>query len=525
MAPLGSRLGHCLRTVAAGAHAPRPGLAGDRCAGTGPSGVQTTATIVVETPHPSEGASTRPGAPVSRRPANVLVGVWLAGVAVGLCSLFAGVWRLSRVASGARLVEGRWGGHVCAIASLLGLKRTVQFRETTQPALLVTWGARRAEVLLPAGAASWTAQRIRVVVAHELAHVRRGDWPIQLLGELLRVVYWFHPLAWLACGQLRQESERACDDVVLGLGIARTEYAAQLVALARTFNARRSAPRLALAVAHPSTLQRRIRAMLNLQLDRRPLSLVSRLCGTLIILLAAAPIAAIGGQAGATVSGTVTDPTGRAIPGVNLTLANPSLDFKVQATTNAAGAFEVPVIAGTYQLEARHPGFAMQSQRVTLGAGQHADQSMVLKIGSLQETVTVAGGPATDAPSPRQAQRPIQQCTPSSAGGQIVPPMKILDVRPILSCRRHGRDHAHRSARGPHRRERHRRVRPRHRAGRTGAGAVGNHRRAAVGVHADAAQLRAGGGHDVRHCHLSADAMSRCARSSRASSRCRPWRR
>ena len=175
--------------------------------------------------------------------------------------------------------------------------------------------------------------------------------------------------------------------------------------------------------------------MLNLQLDRRPLSLVSRLCGTLVILLAAAPIAAIGGQAGATVSGTVTDPAGRPIPGVHLTLANPSQDFKVLATTDASGMFEVPVIAGTYQLEARHPGFAMQTQRVTLAAGDHVDQSVVLSIGSLRETITVTGGPASDAPapspSPRRAQRPIQQCTPSSAGGQLVPPLKILDVRPV----------------------------------------------------------------------------------------------
>ena len=401
-----------------------------------PSGVQTTATIVgVETPDRSEGTSSRPSSPAFQGAANVLAGVWLAGAAAGMCSLFAGVWRLSRVASGARLVEGQWAGHVCVISSMLGLQRTVRFRETTEPALLVTWGARRAEVLLPAGAASWHAPRIRVVVAHELAHVRRGDWAIQLLGELLRVVYWFHPLAWLVCGQLRHESERACDDVVLGLGIARTVYAAQLVELARSFSVRRSAPLPALAIAHPSTLQRRIRAMLNLQLDRRPLSLVSRLCGTLVILLAAAPIAAIGGQAGATVSGTVTDPAGRPIPGVHLTLANPSQDFKVLATTDASGTFEVPVIAGTYQLEARHPGFAMQTQRVTLAAGDHVDQSVVLSIGSLRETITVTGGPASDAPapspSPRRAQRPIQQCTPSSAGGQLVPPLKILDVRPV----------------------------------------------------------------------------------------------
>lgn len=394
--------------------------------------VHTTENLVVHgAPDTVPEAAARVGSPALWPPDRVLVGLWLLGIAAGLSSLVAGVWRLSRVAAGARVVEGEWAAHARAISSALGLRTRVTFRETTQPGLLVTWGSRRPEVLLPTGAAAWPAQRIRIVVAHELAHVRRGDWSIQLLGELLRIVYWFNPLAWLACRHLRQEGERASDDVVLGLGIARTDYASQLVDLARTFIGRRFAAVPALGIAHTSSLQRRIRAMLNVQLDRRPLSPVSRLLGALIMLLAAVPIAAVG-QAGATASGIVTDPTGRAIPNVNLTLASTTLDLKVQAKTDETGAFEVPVIAGTYRIEARHPGFATQSQAITLAAGERVQRTMVLQIGSLRETINVAdGGQSVEVTSAQRRARPASECTPSAAGGQIVPPMKVLDVRPI----------------------------------------------------------------------------------------------
>jgi beta-lactamase regulating signal transducer with metallopeptidase domain len=396
--------------------------------------VETSETIVgADAPRAQQGPAARVSPWPSWPAATVLAVLWLLGAAVGLSSLLVGARRLSRIAATAREIDGEWAGQARTISSALGLQLPVRFRETTQPALLVTWGARRAEVLLPAGAATWPAERIRIVVAHELAHVRRGDWPIQLLAEVLRVVYWFHPLAWLACRRLRQESERASDDIVLGLGIARTVYASQLVDLARTFIGRTPAPAPALAIAQPSTLQRRIRAMLNVQLDRRPLSPVSRLGGALLMLLATAPIAAIGGQAAGTVSGTVTDPTGRGIPGVSLTLVNGSLDLKVQAKTDAAGAFEVPVIAGTYQLEARHPGFAVQSQPVTLAAGEQVQRALVLQIGSLRETINVVGGGpvASSAPAAPRARPAAKECTASAAGGRIGPPMKIRDVRPI----------------------------------------------------------------------------------------------
>ena len=364
---------------------------------------------------------------------DMLVRIWFAGTALGVISLLAGLGRLSRITRGGRVVEGEWQTQAADLAQAMGLRATVAFRETSQPGVLVTWRARRPVVLLPEGAASWPADRIRIVAAHELAHVRRGDWPVQLAGEILRVLYWFHPLAWLACRQLREESEYACDDAVLALGIARTEYATELVELARAFNRPASGWLPASAIARSSTLQRRIRAMLTVNLDRRPLSRFTRQCGVGLMLLATVPIAAVGRQSSATVSGTVTDPSGRAVAGVAVTLANASGDLAVEIKTNQDGAFSVPVTAGTYQLQARHPGFAVHGEQLTLADGAHVQRSLGLRLGTIRESVTVAGGGSTiDSQPPRRAQQPApRECTPSGAGGRIVPPLKVTDVHPI----------------------------------------------------------------------------------------------
>jgi beta-lactamase regulating signal transducer with metallopeptidase domain len=98
----------------------------------------------------------------------------------------------------------------------------------------LTWGFLRPVVLLPRSAEEWPVHRVRVVLSHELSHVARHDWMLQIAAELVRGFYWFHPLAWVAAHNLRQESERACDDSVLNCGIEASEYAGQLLDLART---------------------------------------------------------------------------------------------------------------------------------------------------------------------------------------------------------------------------------------------------------------------------------------------------
>ena len=125
----------------------------------------------------------------------------------------------------------------------------------------------------------------------------------------MRAINWFNPLFWMACARLRQESEHASDDIVLDLGIARTSYASHLVDLARAFSAHGRTWLPAPSIARPSTLERRVRAMLNPQTDRRPQSMVRRLAVALVLIALALPIASrVAGSRAP--SGTVTDPSG-----------------------------------------------------------------------------------------------------------------------------------------------------------------------------------------------------------------------
>jgi beta-lactamase regulating signal transducer with metallopeptidase domain len=90
----------------------------------------------------------------------------------------------------------------------------------------------RPALLLPAGAEDWPDQRLRVVLHHELAHVQRNDWMIQIIAELVRAAYWFNPICWMTIRRLVRESEHACDDMALNCGISGNDYAEQLLAVA-----------------------------------------------------------------------------------------------------------------------------------------------------------------------------------------------------------------------------------------------------------------------------------------------------
>ena len=87
-------------------------------------------------------------------------------------------------------------------------------------------------LLVPAEAEAWPDERRRLVLLHELAHVRRWDWLTQLVAHVACAMYWFNPLVWLAARQMRIERERACDDLVLASGAKASDYAQELLALA-----------------------------------------------------------------------------------------------------------------------------------------------------------------------------------------------------------------------------------------------------------------------------------------------------
>jgi hypothetical protein len=134
------------------------------------------------------------------------------------------------------------------------------------------FGVFRPTVLIPAGADDWPEQRRRVVLLHELAHVKRRDCLTQLLAQLACVVYWFNPPAWLVARQLRIERERACDDLVLTAGQRPSEYADHLLEMVRTLRSRACPSFAAVAMAKKSNFEHRLLAILDAARPRQTLT-------------------------------------------------------------------------------------------------------------------------------------------------------------------------------------------------------------------------------------------------------------
>ena len=313
--------------------------------------------------------------------------------------------------------------------------------QSDHPSLLVTWGWRRPRILLPAGAPAWPDERIRVVLAHELAHVVRGDWVVQLAAEALRAAYWFNPLVWVACRRLRVESECACDDAVLAQGIDAPDYAAHLLALARQLRSPGQPPLPAPAMARPSSLEGRVRAMLNDDLNRRPASRRARLA--VAAALVALTLGVAGARAGAqfyALTGTAFDSTHRVLPGVRLVLTNGATGAKHEVRTDPAGRFEfVGLPPADYVLESSLAGFA--PLRDALRVEGDTTRDLQLTVGTLQETITVSSrrcrGRASTSATRSDATTPDAGLPRSPIDrARSVPRVRPAEPRAAISCRR-----------------------------------------------------------------------------------------
>ena len=199
---------------------------------------------------------------------DVLPLVWGNGVLLLLINLAIGTLRVGRFNAAARPVtDSTLQPLVNELRQRLGLKRPVEIREHPGQFVPLTLGVFRPVVVLPRQARDWTDRLKRMVLLHELAHVRRRDVAYQWLGRLACAFYWFHPLAWWGLRNLRQEREQACDDLVIHCGERATEYAEDLVSVATQFQSQRGLAG-AMAMARPGNLEGRMRSMFDTDVVR-----------------------------------------------------------------------------------------------------------------------------------------------------------------------------------------------------------------------------------------------------------------
>lgn len=154
----------------------------------------------------------------------------------------------------------------------LGVRRRVRLLIHSERTIPVVWGIIRIRLLLPESARTWSDEQLQSVLLHELGHIKRGDAMTQLLAQLACALHWFNPAVWFASWRMHVERERACDDLVLASGVKPSAYAEHLLDVATRLSPAKWTQACGLAMARKSSLEGRLRAVLNKRRNRRSVS-------------------------------------------------------------------------------------------------------------------------------------------------------------------------------------------------------------------------------------------------------------
>lgn len=220
-------------------------------------------------------------------PASVLA-LWLAVAILSIAPFIAGIIAVARLRRRANtFADSDLQPLAACLAQTLALKRPARLLRAPTGSMPMATGFLRPAVFLPEDALAWTEEKRRVVLLHELAHVKRRDCLTHAIARTATALHWFNPLAWLALRQLRIEREHACDDLVLAAGERPSAYAENLLEIARTLRADTITAAAAITMAQKSQLEGRLLAVLDGARNRGRVTkrlLAASILGTILVL-------------------------------------------------------------------------------------------------------------------------------------------------------------------------------------------------------------------------------------------------
>jgi beta-lactamase regulating signal transducer with metallopeptidase domain len=319
---------------------------------------------------------------------TVIAVIWILGSSFVAVGYAIRIRRFARLLESAEAPPRSISTMVTRLANQSGLRRVPDVLMTHSAVPPLVWSMRgRPRLILPSVLFAQLSESAQAtIVAHELAHVGRRDYLVRFLELAATTVFWWHPVVWFACSQLRDLEEQCCDSRALELvpNQART-YASALVDTLEYLSAnRRVFVPLPTAVHSTGSLNRRIRMLAQ--------NRTGRLSTTSILFIAAISayplVVAVAGDseqpnkadstsqksapaAAAVLSGRVTNEAGEALAGARVRVAIPAIDMrfvdsqpnlkKLETKTGANGEYrlEIPEITKPtiVSIDAMQPGY------------------------------------------------------------------------------------------------------------------------------------------------------------------------
>ena len=148
-----------------------------------------------------------------------IVVLWFLGIVVMSLRFLGGLAYIQRLRHRHHVpLDDGWQHRLNELSDLLHIRRTVQLVESTLVQVPMVVGYLKPMILLPIGAVNGlSAQQVEAILAHELAHISRHDYLINIIQSVLDVLFFYHPAVWWMSNTIRTEREHCCDDIALRL--------------------------------------------------------------------------------------------------------------------------------------------------------------------------------------------------------------------------------------------------------------------------------------------------------------------
>lgn len=149
----------------------------------------------------------------------IIVVLWLLGVMVLSLRFLGGIAYLERLKhSQNRPLEALWQQKMNSIKASVGVQQSIQLLESALIKVPMVVGYLKPIILLPVGTVNaLSTAEVEAILAHELAHIRRNDYLINLVQSVIDVLFFYHPAVWWMSNTVRAERENCCDDLALSV--------------------------------------------------------------------------------------------------------------------------------------------------------------------------------------------------------------------------------------------------------------------------------------------------------------------
>ncbi|WP_343667798.1 M56 family metallopeptidase [Chitinophaga sp.] len=163
----------------------------------------------------------------------VLVALYVTGVAVMSIKLIMDLVQLKQIRNKQVLpIDTAWEKHLERLAAQLRIPRKVQLLISTHIQVPVMIGFLKPLILLPVAMFNnLTAEQLEAILLHELAHIKRNDYLLNIFQSIVETILFFNPFIWWITKNIRLEREHCCDDLVIASQVQPLQYAKALVAL------------------------------------------------------------------------------------------------------------------------------------------------------------------------------------------------------------------------------------------------------------------------------------------------------